>query len=54
MEDIDLMRQVDLLTSENQRLSDELKRLRESSAEEKKAERERAAIDGTNGGGVLR
>ena len=52
--DVDLMRQVDLLTSENQRLNEELKRLRENSTEDDKAERDRAAIDGSGGGSILR
>lgn len=48
MGDVDLMRQVDLLTEENQRLSDELRRLKVESDKEA----ERAALDGS--GGVLR
>ena len=54
MEEIDLMRQIDLLTSENQRLNEELKRTRENSADESKAKRDRDAIDGTAGGSILR
>ena len=54
MEEVDLMRQVDLLTSENQRLNEDLKRLREKSTEDEKAQRDRAAIDGTGGGSILR
>ena len=54
MEDVDLMRQIDLLTSENQRLNEEIKRIRKNSADGDKADRDRAAIDGTGGGGILR
>lgn len=54
MEDVDLMRQIDLLSAENQRLNEELQRVRKDSTDRDKAERERAAIDGTAGGGILR
>ncbi len=45
MGDVDLMRQVDLLTEENDRLGQELKKLRS----DQEADDDRAAIDGRKG-----
>lgn len=48
MQDVDLIRQNELLSEENQRLSSELKKLQEQADKT----RERAALDGS--GGILR
>lgn len=50
MQDVDLMNQIDLLTKENERLSAELKKAREAAEKN----RQRSALDGSSGAGILR
>jgi len=50
MQDVDLMNQIDLLTKENERLSAELKKAREAAEKI----RQRSALDGSSGAGILR